>query len=573
MESNIVYSRVKNVTDKNPVKRTVNWDGFVEMFEEPELRGEMPLEEYLECCNDERKQLANEQKDGLAIIPGEFSKKGTKSKDDLFSRHLLVLDLDDGFYSFEELVEKLAGFRCIIHTSYSHSPEKGKYRVYIPFDKPVTEDIEGVCARAVDYFEHILGGHLDDKCRTVSQIYFTPSCPEDAGELYRFVSLKGKALKAVDYKYFKEVDRAKIGRASESTGNRPGDDFNKRGGWKTLLEELNWREYFPGKDGNAYFTRPGKTKGISGVVFPDTNVFYVFSSSPEISPFECGKAYSLFTAYTTIKHNGDASAAASQLRSEGYGDSIESGGNQGDAAIDKGISSFPEIEFPLEVFPENFQKLVVAYATAYQCQTEFMAMIFLTVLSFLAGNAITLNIRRKWQFAPFLWFYVIGATGDGKSPPENAAVEPVHALQEREEARFINEQQQYKQEIAAYKKDSNSKLPTEPTEMRHFLTNDFTMESLIPMFRACARGILLHFDELAGLFTSLNQYKGGKGSDNDRLLSLFDCKPLKVDRVGKTYYCKESGVAILGGIQPERLPQIFTKNMHENGMVYRFIPM
>ena len=320
MESNIVYSRVNNVTDSNPVKRTANWDDFVEMFEEPDQRGDMTLRKYLECKSDpERKDLADAQKDGLGIIPGAFSKKGTKSKADLISRSLLVLDLDDGFYTFDQLARKLKGIECIMHTSYSHSEDCGKFRALIPFDKPVNKSIESMCSRMLDYFESILGEHIDKKCWTVSQLYFTPSCPHDAVELYRFKHIEGEPIYTGDFRLLK-IDTHEVEAVSKLTGNRPGDDYNRRGEWDSLLVKLGWKHFFTDKKERSYYTRPGKSIGISGVVFPDSNCFYVYSTDPKVAPFEGGKAFSLFWAYATVEHDGDFSAAARKLLTDGYGD-------------------------------------------------------------------------------------------------------------------------------------------------------------------------------------------------------------------------------------------------------------
>ena len=46
-------------------------------------------------------------------------------------------------------------------------------------------------------------------------------------------------------------------------------------------------------------------------------MFYVFSSSA--APFEPNQAYSPFTVYTLLEHNGDYASAASTLRSQGFG--------------------------------------------------------------------------------------------------------------------------------------------------------------------------------------------------------------------------------------------------------------
>ena len=68
----------------------------------------------------------------------------------------------------------------------------------------------------------------------------------------------------------------------------------------------------------VYMRRPGKEGGVSASLFPDTGVFYNFTSNG--FPFESDKAYSPFGVYTLLEHGGDFAAAAKALADEGYGD-------------------------------------------------------------------------------------------------------------------------------------------------------------------------------------------------------------------------------------------------------------
>jgi len=572
-DQSIIYSEVQDNKDINPTKVKTSWTKFVDIFRKPILRGVMSLKDYLACKKDDaRNQLANEQKNGKGIIPGEFSRKGTKSKDDMKSRTLLVLDLDDGHYSFEQLAKKLRKFSCIIHTSYSHSKKDGKFRVYIQLDKPVTEDIEITCALMLDNFETLLGSHIDKKCWTVSQLYYSPSCPPDAGKLYRWEHLKGKPIRTSNFRLSKAANSEVVKEAIKPTGLRPGDDYNLRGEWNEHLQKLGWQSYSTDSKGNECWTRPGKSGGVSGVVFKDRNIFYVFSSDPQVAPFEGSKAYNLFTAYTLINHDGNFPSAASQLRSKGYGGPEEE--KEKDVAKKQGLMSFPVVPFPLEVLPAYFRELIDKFSKSLQCPSEFMAMNFLTVASGAAGNTVKLAIKESWQTAPFIWLGIIDVTGSGKSHPIDAAMKPLHRLQAVDAVRFDREMVKYKQQVSGKLKDkNNSKPPAEPIKLRDYYSNNFTIESLIPMFKTSSRGIVIHADELAGLLKSLGQYKNGKGADNELFLSLFNCGPLKVNRKSGCEFCRESGAAVIGGIQPEVFSQVFKDKEHESGMVYRFLPM
>jgi hypothetical protein len=94
---------------------------------------------------------------------------------------------------------------------------------------------------------------------------------------------------------------------------RPGDDYNQRGDVRDILRRHGWTLTQSGE--NEYWRRPGKTSGWSASL--KDNVFYVFSSSAP--PFEPNQAYSPFTVYAWLEHNGDYTAAASSLRARGFG--------------------------------------------------------------------------------------------------------------------------------------------------------------------------------------------------------------------------------------------------------------
>ena len=99
---------------------------------------------------------------------------------------------------------------------------------------------------------------------------------------------------------------------------RPGDDYNARGDFRSLLIAYGWTPlHKAGK--NEYFRRPGKTSGGQSASF-NGEVFYVFSSNA--APFEPG-AYSPFNAYAIMAHNGDFSAAANALLEQGFGKPAE----------------------------------------------------------------------------------------------------------------------------------------------------------------------------------------------------------------------------------------------------------
>lgn len=100
-------------------------------------------------------------------------------------------------------------------------------------------------------------------------------------------------------------------------GIRPGDEYEQKVGWAEILKPHGWTQvYTSGRI--SYWRRPGKEQGVSATTgyAEDRDRLYVFSTSTE---FEAQNPYTKFGAYALLDHAGDHSAAARELRRQGYG--------------------------------------------------------------------------------------------------------------------------------------------------------------------------------------------------------------------------------------------------------------
>lgn len=134
------------------------------------------------------------------------------------------------------------------------------------------------------------------------------------------------------------------------TGLRPGDDYNLRGDWRPLVEADGWHKCHE-RQGVEYWRRPGKPRGISATFNAPLcpNGFYVFSTNA--SPFESLTNYSPFAVYTMLEHNGDFSAAARDLRGQGYGSVTDKGGGNGRKPMTTAVIVMPD-NAPMPPLPE-----------------------------------------------------------------------------------------------------------------------------------------------------------------------------------------------------------------------------
>jgi hypothetical protein len=340
----LTISMVKNVRDNRPEHVDLSWQEVIDACSEPDVRGKLNHSKYLKAT----KATRDKQKDGIALIGGAFSKSNTRSKADVKSICIVTLDFDDGHYSWDELIVALNGIECVVFTTYSHSERCGKYRALVLLKKPITKKIAASLDGILDYFESLLGPHLDKASRIPSQTFYTPSYPPGGEKYFRCWHIHGKPLCIKDILVtipnLKEVETVKA--VTPNDNCRPGDDFNGRisdSDVLAMLESAGWRQQ-SSRGGLTHLSRPGKKIGISASWgFHGTKLLYIHSNDPKVLPFEIGKSYSAFAIYALLKHGGDFSTAARQLASEGYGEQNITAAGQQSTTIDADPTEWPEL--------------------------------------------------------------------------------------------------------------------------------------------------------------------------------------------------------------------------------------
>jgi hypothetical protein len=553
---------------------------------EPEKDEETDVFQYATCnsLNDNRLVPCSCSYDELASLLGAHNVRPNKDGK-LFSPIIsngksrgndavefvtaIMQDYDKGAPVMADILGILPDARAYWYTTHRHTPDAPRSRVVTPYSRPVTPAEHNLIVRAVvSLIPDTLAECLDNSCFEIARAHFFPSCPADRQQDASSGYIPGNLLNVESLielgRETPDAEDVKQARDESILGDRPGDIFNTRHTIVEVMLRFGWVDC-----GRGYWVRPGKNPkdGHSAKIYQDG--IFVYSSEAPVKP----GFYDAFRFLVFSEYGGHFDVASKDLASKGYTQKTQAD-DQEQAAKEQAKAYFPVIPFPAEILPQYMRSLTDRYAAALQCQFAFMVMAFLTVVSGAIGNSIRLGIKSSWKTAPFLWLAIIDKTGAGKSHPIEAVMDPLFVMQSVEATRFDKDMEQFKIDEAAFKKSkTDSEPPPEPEPMRHFYSSNFTVESLIGMFKKCARGVVIFVDELAGMVKSLNQYKSGKGSDDEQILSLFNCGPLKSDRVTKSGFARESGAAVIGGIQPEVYSGVFNENAEANGMLYRWLPL
>jgi hypothetical protein len=201
-----------------------------------------------------------------------------------------------------------------------------------------------------------------------------------------------------------------------------------------------------------------------------------------------------------------------------------------------------------------------------EATAEFVALPMRAALGIAIGASRRFRIERTWLELPTLYAAVVAPSASGKSPAEDAAMLPEYRRSKVLDQEYRQEFQKYKDERQAWereaaearkKKRKKKRVPPEPEKpvRRCIRVGDATVQALQVKMAENLRGLVLARAELAGFFTSLNQYKGGRGADRQFWLSQHSGRVAPVARKmdDETYDVEYPCVSVVESIQPEKL--------------------
>ena len=237
------------------------------------------------------------------------------------------------------------------------------------------------------------------------------------------------------------------------------------------------------------------------------------------------------------------------------------------------------------VLPANLAEPLNKYAHWLAIRPESLLYVLLTVTSSLHDARTITWLNRDWGFSvsPNLYAAIVAPPSQKKSPIVKAIARlPLAQLERQERLKWKEQQQAFKEYLELYnaldKEEKQEQFPnglpeTPPNRRRIFSFTKNTSEGLRAQVEAYPnKGLLALPDELAGLLKSANAYRGGKGSDEEDLLSYYD-------GIGETVL-RADGIAgdfdhlllsLLGTIQPKVLQKFLSDFEDANGRWSRFM--
>lgn len=238
--------------------------------------------------------------------------------------------------------------------------------------------------------------------------------------------------------------------------------------------------------------------------------------------------------------------------------------------------------FPVEALPPLMGQYAHEISKSMSSPVDYAGTFLLTSAAAAIGGNKQVEIGGDWREHASLYSICVGAPGSKKSPVFKAVLSLMSDIEktnrdknDESEAAYIVARAEYDALLAKYKADikagNSATPPDQPDKVikLRFHTSNATVEALAPILSDNSK-VLLAKDEVSELWASMNQYKGGQGSDRQSYLSFWAGAPAPIDRKGQeTIYLSSPCVSIMGGIQPEEM-HVVTRNLND-GLFDRFL--
>ncbi|MBP0008057.1 DUF3987 domain-containing protein [Roseofilum sp. Belize Diploria] len=218
--------------------------------------------------------------------------------------------------------------------------------------------------------------------------------------------------------------------------------------------------------------------------------------------------------------------------------------------------SYEEIDLA-DFLPETLAKPISQLAQWMYLRPETFLFSLLATSGAMCRNRTFIRLLRETNHlvTPNIFVGIVAESSQKKTPLLKAIAG--NALIKMN----IEAEEAYKSDLKEWKrlyrdKENDPDTPPEPTQKVHMFTKTTGEALLRQVNRRKEVGLMWLCDELPGIFKSMNQYRSGRGSDKEDLLSYYNGTGGQTLRgEGMRDNVKTFNLSILGGIQPAILQQ------------------
>lgn len=246
------------------------------------------------------------------------------------------------------------------------------------------------------------------------------------------------------------------------------------------------------------------------------------------------------------------------------------------------VTAPPEVTTPhldLGYIVPELADAMVAAGKANGVDPVMFLHYLLPAVGTLLGSGVKVEVSPGHVEPCILWSSAIEDSGLGKTRAYQMIDRWLVKKQEAEIERWAVENRTYKMALTEWQREQkkqgadNTEPPEPPTPPRRYSVVTATMEALVGAMAAQkGKGVLWFRDELAGLFSSFDQYTKGKSEHLETFLQAYDGGSLNVLRrnLDDCIFAPVSHLCVAGGIQPAMVSKIFSDPNDPQGLQARF---
>ncbi len=231
----------------------------------------------------------------------------------------------------------------------------------------------------------------------------------------------------------------------------------------------------------------------------------------------------------------------------------------------------------VEILPTPLAEAMMTLATTLNLKPEGYTLALFTQVSTLlkASTSTMLYPQTNFRVCPNYFGALVAESSQKKSPVVRAIIsDPMEKLKIASDQEFEKAKIAYEEELRQWKADKESDkgpMPKPPAQKIYHFTTATGEGIAAQVGRLPQQSLLWVADELAGAFKSANQYRGGKGSDEENLLEYWSGGGSAVLRAaGLSVSVRNVGLSIFGNIQPKVLATFLGEGNDDNGKFARF---